>query len=137
MKGNIIKNPPKKLFHLSEVNHDGEWFYPRIPKSVCLDAKEDNRTKRVCFSSTICGAFFAISFFGDRQKLYVHTPCNLDKIYKKGKLYKPTEKQVFDAPYTREYWIKSRVKLRCIGLISIKYKETIFGTKFYFKWLKI
>lgn len=40
MRREIIKNPPKKLFHLSEVNHDGEWFYPRIPKSVCLDAKD-------------------------------------------------------------------------------------------------
>lgn len=66
-KGKVISKCPKNLYHLSETNHDGEWFYPRVPESICKEMGEDDSTKRVCFSSSICGAFFAISFYGDRK----------------------------------------------------------------------
>lgn len=136
MKEKRIYNPPKALYHLSPENHDGEWFKPRVPYSICEDEHEDNKTRRVCFSSTICGAFFAISFFGYRQRLYVHVPVGLEEIAKSGKLCKPTKEQVFDASVTNEYWIKRKVKLKCLGYISIAYKSNGFDTKFNFKWLE-
>ena len=136
MKEKRIYNPPKMLYHLSSENHDRKWFKPRVPESICSDEHEDNKTKRVCFSSSICGAFFAISFFGDRKKLYVHIPVGLEEIAKSGKLCKPTQEQVFDALCTKEYWIKKKVKLKCIGRISIGYKTKLCNTKFSFKWLE-
>lgn len=136
MKEKIIHNLPKTLFHLSEYNHDGEWFYPRVPGSICKEKDEDDKTKRVCFSSTMRGAFYAISPFGDRQNLYVHIPLEIENICSEGNLVKPSQKQVFDVLKTKEHWIKTKVKLKCIGRISIKYKENIFGIKFYLKWIE-
>ena len=73
---------------------------------------------------------------GDRKKLYVHIPVGLEEIAKSGKLCKPTQEQVFDVLCTKEYWIKKKVKLKCIGRISIGYKTKLFDTKFSFKWLE-
>lgn len=136
MKEKRILKPPKRLFHLSEINHDGEWFKPRVPESICLDGLEDDKIKRVCFSSSISGAFFAISPFGDRQKLYVHVPVGIENIAKSGKLCKPTEEQVYDVSTTNEFWIKKKVKLKCIGKISIGFKTNIYCTKINFKWIE-
>lgn len=135
-KGKVISKCPKNLYHLSETNHDGEWFYPRVPESICKEMGEDDRTKRVCFSSSICGAFFAISFYGDRKRLYVHIPCGIDSIVDAGKLYKPTEEQVWDSSVTKEYWIRKKVKVKCIEIVSIAYRASIYGTKFSLKWIK-
>ena len=120
-----MKKVPKKLFHLSPNNHDGEWFKPRIPYSIITDGenKEDNKVKRVCFSGSISGAFFGISFDGYPQRLYVHIPENIEDIVKRKKLCKPTEEQVFDVHYTNEYWVKCKVKMKCIGYIYIKYND--------------
>lgn len=136
MKEKRVFNPPKNLYHLSTENHDGEWFKPRVPESICDDGLEDDKIKRVCFSPSICGAFFAISFFGDRQILYVHVPVDLENIAKSGKLCKPTEEQVYDVLYTKEHWIKKKVKLKCIGKITIGYKTRLCDTKFSWKWLE-
>lgn len=69
MKEKRIYNPPKRLIHLSEENHNGEWFKPRVPGSIVINCgygenNEDDTIKRVCFSSSITGAFYAISFDG-------------------------------------------------------------------------
>lgn len=136
MKEKRILKVPKKLYHLSELNHDDEWFKPRVPESICDDGLEDDKIKRVCFSSSICGAFFAISPFGYRKKLYVHIPVNIEDIVKSGKLCKPTEEQVYDVSTTNEFWVKKKVKMKCIGRISIGYKTNYWGTKFSFNWLE-
>lgn len=124
MKEKIIEKIPKRLFHLSEENHNGEWFKPRIPESIIEygEDKEDNEVKRVCFSTSITGAFYAINFDGHWQKLYIHVPENIEDVVKRRKLCKPTTEQVFDADYCDEYWIKCKVKLKCIGYIAISYK---------------
>lgn len=127
---------PKKLYHLSLYNHNNEWFKPRVPLSVADKMSEDDKIRRVCFSTSISRAFYAISFDGSYQTLYVHIPLNLDKIVSKGKLCIPTEKQVFDVGTTKEHWIKCKVKLRCIGKIRIGYKTSLFDEKFKFKWLE-
>ena len=131
MKEKIITKCPKRLIHLSEENHNGEWFKPRIPRSIISYFKnennEDNKVKRVCFSGSISGAFFAISFDGFPQKLYVHVPENIDDIVKRKKLCKPTDEQVFDVDYTDEYWIKCKVKMKCVGYVYISYHDSLFN----------
>lgn len=123
MKEKIITKAPKRLIHLSEINHDGQWFKPRVPDSIVTfgSDKEDNKVRRVCFSNSISGAFYAINFTGKWQKLYIHVPENIEDIVKRRKLCKPTIEQVFDADYCHEYWIKCKVKLKCIGYIAISY----------------
>lgn len=137
----IITETPKKLFHLSEENHDGEYFKPRIPNSIVTngDYAEDDKVRRVCFSNSISGAFFAINFRGGYEKLYVHVPENIEDIVRRRKLCKPTQEQVFDVDYCGEYWIKCKVKLKCIGYIKIGYRFERFGwykPKVHFKYLE-
>ena len=144
MKEKRILKCPKKLIHLSEENHNGEWFKPRVPDSIYqsfgFNSKdnEDDITRRVCFSGSITGAFYAINFDGKREKLYVHIPENIDDVVKRGKLYKPTIEQVFDVNYTDEYWVKCKVKMKCIGYISIGYTPSVIENrpKVRFKYLK-
>ena len=140
MKEKVITKCPKKLFHLSEENQDGKWFKPRIPESI-IDFgpdKEDDTVRRVCFSSSITGAFYAINFQGNWQKLYVHVPEKLEDIVKRRKLCKPTIDQVFDCDYCDEYWIKCKVKMKCIGYIAISYRKKYLEDrpKVKFKYLK-
>ena len=134
MKEKRILKCPKRLIHLSADNHNGEWFKPRVPHSIVINAinpedNEDDITRRVCFSGSITGAFYGISFDGEWQKLYVHIPENIDDIVRRGKLYKPSEEQVFDVDYTDEYWVKCKVKMKCIGYISINYTPSIFTNR--------
>lgn len=131
MKEKRIFKCPKKLFHLSAENHDGEWFKPRVPHTIVKYSKnsednEDDHTRRICFSSSITGAFYAINFTGERQKLYIHVPENIEDIVRRGKLYKPTDEQVFDAYYTDEYWVKCKVRMKCIGYVSIGYTPSYY-----------
>lgn len=123
-----------RLYHLSEKNHDGKIFRPIVPDALMCDdygrLTEDNKTKRVCFSTSISGAFYAINFSGKYQELYVHIAEDLDEIKRKGKLYKPTSKQVSDVEYTDEYWVKCSVKMKCIGKIYIGYDgNNIYSTR--------
>lgn len=136
MKETKVTKAPKRLYHLSLHNHDNEWFKPRVPLSIADCYNEDNKTKRVCFSTSICRAFFAINFDGDYQTLYVHVPLDIDKITERGKLCIPSSKQVFDVDATHEHWIKCKVMLRCIGKIRIGYKVTLLREKFKFKWIE-
>ena len=105
------------LYHLSDLNHDGKTFRPRLPHSKCDDPEyEDQKTRRVCFASSMSGSYRAINEFGYTEKLYVHVPTNLDEIIENGKLVKPSENEVYDVYDTGEYWVRQKVKLKCIGL---------------------
>ena len=141
MKEKVITKCPKRLFHLSPQNHNGEWFRPRVPDSIVSyfnsEDNEDDTVRRVCFSGSISGAFFAISFDGYPKKLNVHVPENIDDIVKRRKLCKPTKEQVFDVNYTDEYWIKCKVKMKCIGYVYISYRDRFFSKPHVkFKYLK-
>lgn len=119
---------PINLYHISCKNHDGETFRPRIP----LDCgnEEDYTIKRVCFSSTISGAYRAITFedtYG--EECYIHVPEDIEPILKRGGVYKPSTKLVWDRDFTNEYWVKRPVKMKCIGKAKFWYKNhsAIFG----------
>lgn len=138
----VITKCPKRLFHLSEKNHDGEYFKPRIPESIIPwgENKEDDKVRRVCFSNSISGAFFAINFRGGYEKLYVHVPENLEDIVRRRKLCKPSKEQVYDVDYCGEYWVKCKVRLKCIGYIRIGYYfpnyYAYYKPKVHFKYLE-
>lgn len=131
-----IYKAPKRLIHLSDENHDGEIFKPRVPDSIVVSEHEDDHTRRICFSDSISRAFLAINFKGNYQKLYVHVPVGIEEIVRRGKLCKPTKEQVFDADFTNEYWIKCNVRLKCIGRIYIGYSSHLTDISIRFKWLE-
>ena len=116
MKEKKVLTPPSKLIHLSERFHDGDWFTPRVPGTAAPG--EDEKIKRVCFSNSITGAYRAIKDCCWYHVLYVHVPCDIDEIVRRGKLFKPTSEQVYDVRETGEYWVKCKVRLKCIGVIK-------------------
>lgn len=108
------KGSPNKLYHLSKSNLDNKTLIPRIPSNFLVNnGYEDDKTKRVCFSSSIDKALRAMSQNLKGMKLYVHVP---DKYYD---TYTPTLKEVPDSKITGEIWIKQPVKLKCIGQIEV------------------
>lgn len=128
---------PLRLYHLSEENHDGKVFKPRVPHSALDSDFEDQKTKRVCFASSMAGAYRAIEYGMHQCTYYVHVPVGLDKIVKNGKLCKPTEKEVADCCDTGEYWILSNVRLKCIGIAMFKYIENCYYSQdIRIRWVK-
>lgn len=113
---------PFYLFHVSETCHDGETFIPRPMDPARVMEGENWRAKRICVSGSIDGAVSAILASAPRfigLKLYVHMPEDLDILFKRHKVYKPTLAQVPDCEVTDEYWLKDSVQMRCIGQIEI------------------
>lgn len=67
-------------YHLSEINHNNEVFYPRVPYSIMDDEEyKDQKSKRICFSTTLSGAYRAIQFRpNESMELYVHIPLEIE-----------------------------------------------------------
>ena len=67
-------------YHLLEINHNNEVFYPRVPYSIMDDEEyEDQKSKRICFSTTLSGAYRAIQFRpNESMELYVHIPLEIE-----------------------------------------------------------
>ena len=103
------------IYHLSEINLNNKVFTPKVPSNFLVkNGYEDNKTKRICFSTTIDGCLRAMSQNLKDKKLYVHIP---DKKYK---IYKPTIDEVPDSKITNEVWILEPVKMKCVGIIQVK-----------------
>ena len=128
-------NQCRKLYHLSDTNHDGRTFYPRIPDSRLDD--EDDKHKRVCFSRTMSGCVKALyNHYYGYVDLYVHIPTNIDDVINHNGLYKPSNKLVPDVLSTKEIWCTKPVKLKCIGFARFCMIDNDFNNKVKIKWLK-
>lgn len=130
-----------KLYHLSEKNHNGEIYLPRVPKTTGRD--ENKSIRRICFAKTISGAWRALPIGGSSNltgrehyiNLWVHVPEN--KI-KPTKIHEVTTDEVYDADITDEVWVTTPVKMKCIGRVRIG-SDTWQKNKRYpvhFKWLE-
>lgn len=119
-----------QYYHVSSENQGNKKFRPRVPGSKLYN--EDAATKRVCFSTSIIGCLSAINveeyFTCIDRTFYVHVPVGY-----KGKIHKPTKKEVPDVIETREKWFLNTVKLKCIGKIKI-YPSKKNGITF--KWIE-
>jgi len=105
-----------ELFHLSTENHNGETFFPRVPKTAADN--EDTITPRVCFAPSFEKCVLAINPAGDccaEYIYFVHVPVNSNTIRI------PTDTEVPDVDDTNEVWICSPVKLKCIGKAIVTY----------------
>ncbi|MGV2887580.1 hypothetical protein [Paenibacillus taichungensis] len=105
MKSSLI------LYHLSpDLKHNGV-FIPRIPGNR---SSEENKTPRICFSSTVEGcyrsAFWHLGGRGDLDRLALFT---LDLSQTPKKYLSPEEiiGKVSDAVKTQEYWVLEAVSI--------------------------
>ena len=110
----IEESSNNKVYHLSQTNLDGKTIRPTVPSNyMTKNGYEDDKTKRVCFATSIDGCLRGLSLNCEGMKLFVHVP---DGNYN---IYKPSNKEVPDASITGEVWIKKAVKMKCIGQIYV------------------
>ena len=102
------------LFFVSEHGDYNETIVqPKIPDNyMTQNGFEDNKTPRVCFSTSIDGCLMALSQNITDKVFYVYQPVG------KYKVITPTEKQVPDVKITKERWICEPVELTSIGKIK-------------------
>jgi hypothetical protein len=74
------------------------------------------------------------------EKFYVHTLTNLDELFMRDKVYKPSAKQVPDAEATGEHWLKAPAEMKCIGKVEIVDLKTGSSSQmtdeFEWKWVE-
>lgn len=139
------------LYHLSEQNYDSQTFSPRSMDRDRVMEGENWKAKRICVSKSIDGAVSALC---DSMSLpcgiylYVHIPVNLDDLFKRDKIYKPSIKQVPDAETTDEFWLKDNAIWKCIGKIEVGnvrddvdltynwYGEKVKMDRFEWRWIE-
>ena len=144
IKGKVCKNENIRLFHLSLENHNNRIFKPRIPHNVADYCNENNTIARICFSTSMSGAYRAIEFNEKRgwsYPYYIHIPQNITNAVKNKNVIIPHKDLVFDVHYTNEHWVREKVKLKCIGKALFKYAnksymDDNFRTKIKIKWIE-
>ena len=134
MKKYNYKTHPQ-LFHISDENHDGKTFKPRVPK-YAKENDEDFKTKRICVSTSITGCINALDpcRFHPSMIWYVHVPVDLDSLYEKNSICVPNKTEVPDVAVTKEKWITKKTKLKCIGIIKNVYNSKYGRARF--TWIK-
>lgn len=130
----VTHNIPRGLFHVSEANHNGKVFRPRIPHSA--EESENMDIKRICFSTSITGAIRAIGPIYRTCGIYfVHIPdIDMKELYNSDKVLTPTVEDVFDVKTTREKWVVCDVKMKCVGAIRAKITRR---HRIEWRWLKM
>ena len=122
------------LYHLSMINHDGETFKPRVPKSAgtfyfnkdtgkasykkdknAREVKEEIKTPRITFGRSIQGCMNGVPFANSRMIWYVHKPINVDTKYLKP----ASVSDVPDRDTSNEMWYLKPIKVKCIGMIFV------------------
>lgn len=103
-----------KLYHLSNDNLDGKTLHPRIPDNyMTKNGYEDAKTPRTSFSTFIDGCLRGMSYNCTGKEFYVNIPTGNYTVVS------PTIKQVPDVKITKEKWITTPVKVKCIGKIKV------------------
>lgn len=115
-----------KLYHLSESNLNGKILIPRIPDNrMTRDGREENKTPRISFSTSIDGALMGITGDLTGKEYFVHV---VDFEYSEPEIKEISNKEVPDQFITGEIWVLNKVKL--------KYLKKIKVTKTYTKTFK-
>ena len=99
-----------QYFFISRKNHDNKILNPRIPKNRM--PSEDEKTARICVSTSIAGCLAAVHGLKEGNTVYIHT-CESNQVIH------PTKDQVPDVFFTGEIWITEPVQMNLIGKIKI------------------
>ena len=120
-ESNTKDSSMQHAYFLSEKNMDQKILTPRIPKNYFTEnGYEENKTPRVCFSTSISGALMGLSQNLDKKVFYVHIPENADLV---------PAKNVPDSKITGEIWSLKNTKVYTIGKIQVS-KNDKPGHKF-------
>ena len=113
--GDIINETSNKsLYFLSQDNMNNKTLSPRVPSNfLTKNGYEDDKTPRVCFSTSVGKCLIALSINCKDKEFYVHSPIGDYEVYT------PSTKEVPDKNITGEVWIKKPVKIACIGKIKV------------------
>ena len=112
---------------VSDKNLDGKTLSPRVPNNfMTKNGFEENKTPRVCASTSIDGCLKGLSRNLKGEVLYIHS---IDPSITE-KPYKPSIKEVPDSRITNEVWFKKPVKLKCIGKIKVIEDDGKEGEKY-------
>lgn len=96
-----------KIYHVSSAKNATISLSPRVPNNfMTQNGFEDNKTARVCVSTSVDGALKAMSMNLKGKTLYVYSAD-----IPNAEIYKPTMSEVPDAHITGERWIKRPVTL--------------------------
>ena len=117
-----------QIYHISKEYLDGKHLKPKVPEQKMWN--EDTRHKRVCFSTSIIGCIRGVPEASGEYFVYV--PEKRGKV----KVYVPSDEEVPDVHVTREKWVRSKVKVRCIGKLKVLCNPIIDSEKFAFRWLE-
>lgn len=110
-----------KFYHLSFTElDDNTVFYPRVPDNTIEG--EDEKTKRVCVSTSVTGCFKALSYYGSGSSAFawLYEPVQHGRKKISEHIFKPTEYELPDVKDTKEKWITCPVKMRRIGYATIR-----------------
>lgn len=99
-----------RYFFISRRSHDNKILKPRIPKNRM--PSEDDKTARICVSTSIAGCLAAVQGLKEGNTIYIHT-CESNQVIQ------PTVDQVPDIFFTGEVWITESVEMELIGKIKI------------------
>ena len=115
----------ESMIFLSEQNLNRNTLVPKIPRNFFTEnGFEDNKTKRVCFASSVDRCLMGLSMNCKDKEFYVHIPVGDFRVVT------PTKKQVPDSGVTGEKWICKSVKIKCIGKIKVIDDDGKPGHKF-------
>lgn len=109
------------FYHLSRKN-GLTVLTPRVPENI-IDGYEDDRVKRVCFSTSITGALRGIE--SDGEDYYVYSPSKEVNFW-----HKPSIDEVVDVKYTHEVWCLNQIQVKLLGKIKtwVVSKNNVFFT---------
>lgn len=103
----------RNYYFISDKDFDNVVIKPSIPDNFFTrNGYEDNRTARICFSTSIAKCLTALSMNVKNMEFNVYIPDG-----NKYKVYKPDISIVPDVEITDEVWILEPVKLKKIGRI--------------------
>lgn len=99
-----------QYFFISRKSHDNKILDPRVPKNRM--PSEDDKTARICVSTSIAGCLAAVQGLKEGNTVYIH-------ICTSNQVIQPTKDQVPDVFFTGEIWITEPVEMHLIGKIKI------------------
>lgn len=111
----------EELFHLS-FDENLTSLRAQIPECA-INGYEDTNIKRVCFSNSIDGCLSALQ--SGKVTLFIYVP---NEAIGENEIYHPSIREVRDAEFTHEIWIKRDVKVKCIGKIEVELSD--YHTKY-------
>jgi len=127
-----------KYIHLSQTNLDGTVLVPKIPDNFMTNlGYEDSTIPRISVAPTIDNCILGIGYNRIKdgsKKYYVHEPNDYSSIEVISNKEIIKNNLTPDARITKESWITSKCKFKCIGYIEIgnpkeNYEQVFFNHK--------